>query len=207
MKMYPSDLPQSKMNRSFPKRQLQSFGSDYYSDSTEQNGYINEVVRHWHIKQSPIVDRRGHDDDISAVQSDSERRQYDQLLILKLQEERQQVWSLFCKVDEQKPFSFIEKTQLLLTQFSQLLIDYVASGDFFEPLLSETERKNTALKTAKVIYPKFLKTTKTIISFNDKYDDKPISNTNKLGADLSFLGETLAKRMKLEDKLCQLALK
>lgn len=206
MKMYTSNLPQSKVSRRLPKRQLQSSRLDYYPDSTEQSGYISDTARHWHIKQSSVVNRTAHDDDISAVKSDSEKRQYNQLLVLKLQEKRQQVWSLFCKVDEQKPFSFLPKTQLLLTQFSQLLIDYVSSGYFFEPLLSETERKNIALKIAKGTSLEFLKTTKVIISFNDKYDDKQILNTNKLGSDLSSLGENLAKRMKLEDNLCQLAL-
>ena len=147
---------------------------------------------------------------MSAVMlSSMERRQFNQHLVTELQQERHQVWSLYCKVAEQKPFSSASRTKSLLTQFSQLLIDYVSLGHFgvYERLLSGTERRDGVLTTAKNLYPQFSQTTESVMSFNDKYDDnKHILNVNELETDLSILGEQLAKRIDLEDKLCHLVL-
>ncbi len=145
----------------------------------------------------------------AVMQSSVERRQFNQHLVTELQEERHQVWSLYCKVAEQKPFSSFSKTQSLLTRFSQLLIDYVSLGHFgvYERLLSGTERRDGVLTTAKNLYPQFSQTTEFVIFFNDKYDDnKHKLNVNELEADLSILGEQLAKRIDIEDKLCHLVL-
>ncbi len=145
---------------------------------------------------------------MSAVMlSKTERRQNNQNLVLQLQKERQQVWSLYCKVAELKPFSSTSETQLLLTKFSQLLIDYVSLGHFglFDRVISGNERRESVLSAAKNLYPEFSKTTEDVIAFNDQYDDN--LNTLKvdsLETDLSSLGESLAKRVDLEDKLCQL---
>lgn len=147
---------------------------------------------------------------MSAVMlSKTERRQNNQNLVLQLQKERQQVWSLYCKVAELKPFSCSSNTQSILTQFSQLLIDYVSLGHFglFDRVISGNERRAAILSAAKNLYPEFSKTTEDVISFNDRYDDNthPL-NVDTLEADLSLLGESLAKRVDLEDKLCQLAI-
>ena len=57
------------------------------------------------------------------------------------------------------------------------------------------------------MYPEFSQTTEAVIAFNDKYDDhKPTLSIDKLEADLSSLGESLAKRIELEDELCELVL-
>ena len=138
-----------------------------------------------------------------------ERRQYNQHLVAELQQERHQVWSLYCKVAELKPFSCSSQTQSILTQFSQLLIDYVSLGHFgiYEHLLSGTERRESVLTAAKKMYHEFSETTEAVISFNDKYDDSEHTLTiDKLEADLSALGENLAKRIDLEDNLCRLVM-
>lgn len=145
----------------------------------------------------------------AVMQTKMERRQNNQNLVLQLQKERQQVWSLYCKVAELKPFSCSSKTQSLLTQFSQLLIDYVSLGHFglFDRVISGSERREAVLSSAKQLYPAFSKTTEDVISFNDRYDDNINQlNVDKLEADLSSLGESLAKRVDLEDKLCQLVI-
>lgn len=147
---------------------------------------------------------------MSAVMaSNPKRRQYNQHLVSELQKERYQVWSLYCKVAELKPFSCSSQTQSFLTKFSQLLIDYVSFGHFgiYECLLSGTERRDDVLTTAKKIYPEFSKTTDAIVCFNDKYDDSiQVLKVDKLETDLSLLGESLAKRINLEDTLCHLIL-
>lgn len=146
----------------------------------------------------------------AVMQSTIERRQQNQHLVSELKEERNQVWSLYCKVAEQKPFSCSSQTKSLLVQFSQLLIDYISLGHFgiYEHLISGTERRDGILTIAKNIYPEFSKTTEAAILFNDKYDDSQHRlKVDKLEDDLSSLGESLAKRIELEDQLCKLVLK
>lgn len=145
----------------------------------------------------------------AVMQSTLEKHQYNQHLVSELQEERHQVWTLYCKVAELKPFSCLSQTQSLLTQFSQLLIDYVSLGHFgiYERLLSGIESRATVLDAAKTIYSDFSKTTEVVVAFNDKYEQNGQDLTvEKLEADLSFLGESLAKRIEFEDKLCRLVL-
>jgi regulator of sigma D len=145
-----------------------------------------------------------------VMQSIPERRQQNQNLVSELKKERNQVWSLYCKVADQKPFSCCSQTESLLSQFSQLLVDYVSLGHFgiYEHLISGTERRDSILTIAKNIYPEFSKTTEAVIAFNDKYDDsKHRLKVDKLESDLSSLGEHLAKRIELEDQLCSLVLK
>lgn len=134
-----------------------------------------------------------------------ERRQTNQHLVSELQKERKEVWSLYCKIGELKPFSSSSETQSLVTQFSQLLIDYVSLGHFgiYERLLAGNERRDGVLTVAKRIYPEFSKITDAVVSFNDKYDDsKNQFSADDLETDLSSLGESLAKRIDLEDELC-----
>jgi regulator of sigma D len=58
------------------------------------------------------------------------------------------------------------------------------------------------LKIAEEIYPDFVKATDSTIEFNDKYDlsDHKLTFDN-FPQDLSRLGETLALRIEMEDKL------
>jgi regulator of sigma D len=136
----------------------------------------------------------------------TERRQQFFELITKLQNERQEVWSLYCNFAELKPFSANDAVKSLLTQFSQTLVDYVSLGHFgiYERLLAGTERRSRVLSVAKEIYPEFSLTTDSVISFNDKYDNvKRIDAFEELEQDLSALGESLAKRIDLEDRLCE----
>ena len=141
-----------------------------------------------------------------ATPINTERRQQSFELITKLQIERQEVLSLYCHFTELKPFSANEAVKSLLKQFSQMLVDYVSLGHFgvYERLLAGTERRSSVLTIAKEIYPEFSLTTDAAISFNDKYDNvDKIEGFEDLEQDLSVLGENLAKRIDLEDKLCE----
>jgi regulator of sigma D len=136
----------------------------------------------------------------------TERRQQACQLIAELQNERREVWSLYCHVAELKPFSANDAVKSLLIQFSQILVDYVSLGHFgvYERLLAGTERRNGVLSVAKDIYPEFSATTDAAISFNDKYDNVGKMDVfEDLEQDLSALGESLAKRIELEDRLCE----
>ena len=141
-----------------------------------------------------------------ATPINTERRQQSYELIAKLQNGRREVWSLYCNVAELKPFSANDAVKSLLTQFSQILVDYVSLGHFgvYERLLAGTERRSRVLSVAKELYPEFSATTDAAISFNDKYDNvEKIEVFEDLEQDLSILGESLAKRIDLEDRLCE----
>ena len=141
-----------------------------------------------------------------ATPINTERRQQSYELIAKLQKERQEVLSLYCKFAELKPFSANDTVKNLLTRFSQILVDYVSLGHFgvYERVLSGNERRSRVLSVANEIYPEFSATTDVVISFNDKYDNvEEIEVFDDLEQDLSVLGENLAKRIDLEDRLCE----
>jgi len=143
----------------------------------------------------------------TATPAHTERRQQASQLIAELQNERREVWSLYCNVAELKPFSANDTVKNQLTKFSQLLVDYVSLGHFgvYERLLAGTERRQRVLTIAKAIYPEFSSITDAAISFNDKYEKiEEISSFDDLEQDLSALGESLAKRIDLEDRLCEL---
>jgi len=135
-----------------------------------------------------------------------DRRQQNHELIAKLTNERQEVMTMYCNFSELKPFSANDAVKSLMTQFSQILVDYVSLGHFgvYERVLSGTERRSRVLSVANEIYPEFSATTDAAISFNDKYDNvEKIEVFGDLEQDLSVLGESLAKRIELEDRLCQ----
>ena len=139
---------------------------------------------------------------LSQIKKASQSRQ----LAKALQEERSAVWGMYCKIAAMKPdFASTEKVRPLLSRFSQLLIDYIALGHFgiYEHLLTEKQQQFTVLSYAIELYPAFSSTTAAAISFNDAYaDGRHNFNCKNLAADLSKLGEQLAKRMELEDRLC-----
>jgi len=141
-----------------------------------------------------------------ATPINTERRHQSYELIAKLQNGRQEVLSLYCNFAELKPFSANDAVKSLLTQFSQLLVDYVSLGHFgvYERVLSGNERRRRVLTVAKDIYPEFSATTDAAILFNDKYDNvEKMDVFEDLEEDLSALGVSLAKRSDLEDRLCE----
>ncbi len=143
----------------------------------------------------------------TATPVNTERRQQVCQLITELQKERQKVWSLYCHIAELKPFPANDTVKNLLTRFSQLLVDYISLGHFgvYERLLAGTERRQRVLTVAKEIYPEFSAITDAAISFNEKYENiEAINSFDGLEQDLSALGENLAKRIDLEDRLCEL---
>jgi regulator of sigma D len=141
-----------------------------------------------------------------ATPINPDRRQQNHELIAKLNNERQEVMSLYCNFAELKPFSANDAVKSLLTQFSQILVDYVSLGHFgvYQRVLSGNERRGRVLAVAQEIYPEFSTTTDAVISFNDKYDNvDEIEHFEDLEQDLSVIGENLAKRIDLEDRLCE----
>ena len=144
-----------------------------------------------------------------ATTERAERRKQGNLLIDELQKERIQVWALYSNIAELKPFTVnSEKVPNIINEFAQLMVDYISLGHFgiYQRILDGNERRRKVLSVAEEMYPEYSATTETAVSFNDKYvSSAAISeNIESLEHDLSKLGEDLAKRIEIEDKLCDM---
>jgi regulator of sigma D len=133
-----------------------------------------------------------------------ERRKGTQQMINKLLAERQEMLVLFCRVAGLEPYTRTDSLNNLLEDFCQILVDYTAFGHFevFGRISDGSERRHKVIKMAEEIYPAFVEATQSTVDFNDKYDlsDHALI-LDQLAEDLSELGETLANRIELEDKL------
>ncbi len=148
----------------------------------------------------------------TALNNEPDRRQQASLLIKELQEERQLVWSLYCKIADLKPFLPGKNIQSMLTEFSQMLIDYVSLGHFgvFQRIFEGNERREAVQSVANEIYPEFVSITDVALEFDEKYSqnqDQEKLYSGSLEKDLSLLGENLANRIDLEDRLCEVMLR
>jgi regulator of sigma D len=143
-----------------------------------------------------------------AVQMNSEKKQQAYQLIAELQKERQEVWSLYCNIAELIPFSANRTVRKKLAGFSEILIDYVSLGHFgvCEYLFAGADSLDPALSVVEKIELALSASTEVAVSFNDKYESDAAIIPDELKQDLSALGENLAIRSELEDRLCDLML-
>lgn len=128
-------------------------------------------------------------------------------LVAELQEERSRVWGLYCQIAEMKPLFASTEIRPLLSNFLQSLIDYVSLGHFgmYEQLTKSCPPDD--LSYAGRMYPKFSRTTASAVSFSERYESSRRNfRADNLAQDLSVLGENLAERMELEDRLCSMLL-
>ena len=139
-----------------------------------------------------------------------ERRQQTLSLVEELQKERDQVWALYSQIAELKPYSSDQHIQPVLNEFAQLLIDYISLGEFgiYRRITEGRERRIQVKEAAEKMYPEFSCTSDIAVSFSDKYTNAtPDKITASLEQDLSPLGESLAKRIDIEDHICSLILR
>jgi len=143
-----------------------------------------------------------------AVQMNSEKKQQAYQLIAELQKERQELWSLYCNIAELIPFSANRTVRKKLARFSEILIDYVSLGHFgvCEYLFAGADSLDPALSVVEKIELALSASTEVAVSFNDKYESDAAIIPDELKQDLSALGENLAIRSELEDRLCDLML-
>ncbi len=133
-----------------------------------------------------------------------ERRGRTREMIDKLLAERQEMLVLFCQVAGLEPYTETASVTQSLQRFCQVLVDYMAFAHFeiYDRLSRGEERRGGILATAELVYPRITELTETAVDFNDKYDDNsPQADLTELGPDLSSLGEALAARVELEDRL------
>lgn len=124
-------------------------------------------------------------------------------------EERQTLITSYCELSGIKAYgksAFLNQRKL--QTFCEQLVDYASKGHFeiYEELTLEAKAfSNNALALdLEKIYSKIETTTEIALEFNDKYDlDKiqPDLITTNLPSDLSKIGEAIALRFDLEDRL------
>lgn len=121
---------------------------------------------------------------------------------------RTETLSRFTDLANQRPFEPEQGVAEALQEFCQVLIDYTASAHFqlYRYITDKIERRAAVLKVADNIYPHIAQTTDEILRFNDKYEGADLLEDENnllevLDTDLSSLGEILAERIQLEDKV------
>ena len=142
--------------------------------------------------------------DMSEQESGVERRNRTPTLIHNMLNERQQLLALLLQVSKIESENPADSDLDLLSEFCQVLVDYIASGHFglYERIIEGRERRKKVLDIAAQVYPKIENTTQVALQFNEKYaPDKAIGSFNEIQRDLSRLGEQLTTRMELEDQL------
>jgi regulator of sigma D len=118
--------------------------------------------------------------------------------------ERQRMLVLFERLAGVEPYADEIPNDDLLQEFSQILVDYIASGHFglYERIAEGKERRRAIVNLADKLYPRIANTTQIAVEFNDEYEK---SNGTRISDNLtnmlSKLGEELAVRIELEDQL------
>ena len=140
----------------------------------------------------------------SEAQVQRDRRSGTRSLIGKMLSERQRMLVLFERLAGVEPYADELPNDALLQEFSQVLVDYIASGHFglYERITEGKERRRGIVKLAEELYPRIADSTQVAVEFNDVYER---SNGKDISAELtqmlSKLGEGLAVRIELEDQL------
>jgi regulator of sigma D len=127
-------------------------------------------------------------------------------LVTKLLAARQESLVLFHKLAALKPFTLAEPVQHLLQRFRQTLVDYLALGPFEVYAALEEQPADSpyrqARELARQLYARIARTTQAALDFHDRYDgDLSSSGLAELDEALSRLGEQLAMRIALEDRI------
>ena len=134
-----------------------------------------------------------------------ERRSESHKLINELVHTRNEMLSMFSQLISHRPFNQQDgDIPKLVEQFCQALIDYTADAHFrlYRFIDERNERRRSIIDVANKVYPKIMNSTQAILDFNDKYEtEQTVGDTDVLAADLSELGEFLAERIELEDRV------
>lgn len=136
----------------------------------------------------------------------TDRRAGTHEMVRKLLDERQQMLMMFCRVAGLEPFKDSTPSVDLLQEFCQVLVDYSAFGHFeiFERIVSGRERRARVVEVAREVYPRIAEASEVAVEFNDKYDASDHTlDLHQLDRDLSRLGEQLAVRIEMEDRIVE----
>ena len=136
----------------------------------------------------------------------SDRREGTRGMIRKLLNERQEMLAMFCRVAGLEPYNDTSPGADVLQEFCQVLIDYSAFGHFeiYERIVAGRERRSQVVAVAREVYPRIAEASEVAVEFNDKYDASDHTlDLHQLEHDLSKLGEELAVRIEMEDRIIQ----
>ena len=134
----------------------------------------------------------------------AERRIRSANLVNKIVESRTEMLALYSQLAAKRPFIEDYTVPSLLQQFCQSLVDYTAHAHFqlYRHFAENRERRVSVSTVADQIYPQILAITQSILDFNERYDcGDHCEGLFTLDKDLSTLGEQLADRIELEDRL------
>ena len=141
----------------------------------------------------------------TSQEKSAERRARSHELTQKLVAERTEMLVLFCRLAGIESYaSEIRPVRELLEEFCQILVDYISAGHFalYERIIDGTERRRDVASLAEQLYPAIAQTTDAALDFNDRYDrDDHRPMLENLPQELSQLGEQIAVRIELEDRL------
>ena len=138
-------------------------------------------------------------------ESGKERRTGTRDMVEKWLTGRQRMLVLFSELGGLSMYDDADRPlEKVLKEFCQEMVDYIAFGHFevYDRIIRGDERRSKVIRIAEEVYPSIATATDRAIAFNDKYDaanqDQPL---NDLTTDLSRLGEVLATRIEMEDKI------
>ena len=135
-----------------------------------------------------------------------ERREGTRQMVENLLAERQEMLVAYCRLAGLDSYGPDKPVKRLLEEFCQLLMDYTAFGHFelYRRISDGNERRVPVARTAELVYQRIEAVTEKAVAFNDKYDGSDHSlQLESLPADLSALGELLASRLELEDRMVE----
>lgn len=120
--------------------------------------------------------------------------------------ERQDLLVNYCEVMSLAPFKARKPIHSEVQELCEIMVDYLSAGHFevFDKLVQEDSAfGGDGASLLERMYPKLKETTEVALRFNDKYDNEPHCREHlaSLETDLSELGQVLADRLDLEDKL------
>lgn len=136
----------------------------------------------------------------------TDRREGTHEMVRKLLDERQEMLMMFCRVAGLEPFKDSTPSVDVLQEFCQVLVDYSAFGHFeiFERIVSGRERRSRVVEVAREVYSQIAESSEVAVEFNDKYDASDHTlDLHQLDRDLSRLGEQLAVRIEMEDRIIE----
>lgn len=127
-------------------------------------------------------------------------------LIAKLLAARQESLVRYHRLAALKPFTLADPVRHQLRRFRQTLVDYLALGPFevFQALEDQPADSpyQQARELARKLYARIARTTQAALAFHDRYDgDLSDPSLARLDEELSRLGESLAARIELEDRI------
>lgn len=138
--------------------------------------------------------------------STAERRVGTQVVIEKLLAERQSLLVMYCELAGMETKPDRDGEDKLLQRFCELLVDYSAFAHFeiYERIIDGRERRGKVVDAARKAYPRIAEASQAAVDFNDKYDANAHAlKLEGLHSDLNQLGEDLAVRIEMEDKIIE----